>query len=87
MLEMYSADVRQALEVSGGQVDEGYMEWARGETKNGKVDRIEIVEETVDPDSTVVKFRVVYGDGSTADRSVSLTKEAELWKLGFIDNL
>ena len=86
-LGMYTADVRNALRISGGQVDQGYIEWAQEETKNGKVERIEIVDETVDAETANVKYRVVYGDGSTAERSVVLTKEEGQWKLGYIDNV
>ena len=87
VLGMYNADVRQALQISGGQVDQGYVAWAQKDTKMGKVDGIEIVEETVDNDTAEVKYRVDYGDGSTADRSVKLTREDGQWKLGYIDNI
>ena len=86
VLGMYTSDVRQMLELPGGEVDENYQDWAKGETKDGKVDRIEIVEESVETDTAEVKYRVVYGDGSTAERSVKMTREEGQWKLGFIDN-
>ena len=86
VLDMYTADVRQALEISGGQVDQGYIEWGQAETKMGKVDRIEIIEESTEGETTVVKYRVVYGDGSAVERSVKLTQEDGKWKLGYIDN-
>jgi hypothetical protein len=81
VLDLYSADVRDALQISGGQVDQGYVEWAQEETKMGKVNGIEIVEESVDGDTAEVKYRIAYGDGSTSDRSVKLTQEDGEWKL------
>lgn len=87
VLNLYNAEVRQALQMTGGQVDEGYVEWARTETKMGKVSRIEIVEESTEGDTSDVKYRVVYGDGTKANRSVKLTREAGEWKLGYIDNI
>ena len=86
-LNLYKSDVREALQISGGQVDQGYVEWAQEETKMGKVNGIEIVEESVDGDTAEVKYRIAYGDGSTSDRSVKLTQEDGEWKLGYIDNL
>jgi len=82
----YSAQVREMLEVEGGEVDESYVAWAREETKQGSVQRVEIVEESVEAEKAEVKYQVVYGDGSTATRSVSMTLEEGQWKLGFIDN-
>ena len=87
VLAMYNVEVRQALQISGGQVDQGFVEWAQEETKMGRVDRIEIVEESVENDTAEVKYRVVYGDGSTTERSVGLTREEGQWKLGFIDKV
>ena len=86
-LSLYKTDVREALQISGGQVDQGYVEWAQEETKMGKVNGIEVVEESVDGDTAEVKYRIAYGDGSTSDRSVKLTREDGEWKLGYIDNL
>lgn len=87
VLAMYNADVRNALQVSGGQVDQGFVEWAKEETKNSRVDRIEIVEESVETDTAEVKYRVVYNDGSSAERGVALIREEGQWRLGYIDNI
>jgi hypothetical protein len=86
-LGYYSMQVREMLEVTGGGVDESYIEWAREETKQGSVERVEIVNETVEAETADIKYRVVYDDGSTAERTVSLTREEGEWKLGFIDNV
>jgi hypothetical protein len=85
VLGMYSEEIRQALPTASGEVDQGYIDWAQAETKQGRVERIELVDEQVDETTATVKYRVIYEDGSSADRSVSLTKEAGSWKLGYID--
>ena len=54
-LNLYKSDVREALQISGGQVDQGYVEWAQEETKMGKVNGIEIVEESVDGDTADIQ--------------------------------
>ena len=59
--------------------------WAKLETKEGKIDRVEIVgEEELPEEGTSVRYRVVYSDGSSAERTVPVTLEQGKWKLGLI---
>ena len=80
-MSMYSAETREVLAAP----DSGFAEWAKSETKSGKVDAVEVVsQEDVSDEAATVRYEVVYEDGSKATRSVSLTFEDGVWKLGFI---
>jgi len=79
-LAHYNDELRQTL----GNPDSGFGEWARSETKNGSIEKIEIEgTEELEGEKTVT-YKVVYKDGSSVDRSVSLTGSDDDWKLGFI---
>ena len=66
--------------------EDSYREWARGETKQATVARVEIVETTLDETgaAATVTYEVVYGDGTTKGAEISLTQENGLWKVGLI---
>jgi hypothetical protein len=76
----YNDGLRQSL----SNPDSGFDEWATAETKDGSIEKIEIkgVEE-LEGEKTVT-YKIVYKDGSSVDRSVSLTGADDDWELGFI---
>jgi len=84
-MSLYNAEARKVLEDPDMASDSGFAEWAKLETKDGKIDAVTVVQQE-NPDETraTVEFRVVYSDGSTVDRTVTLTLEDGQWKLGLI---
>jgi len=84
-MSLYSAEARKVLEDPNSASDAGFAEWAKLETKDGAVDAITVVQqEDQDETSASVVYRVVYRDGSTVDRTVTMTLEDGQWKLGLI---
>jgi len=76
----YNDELRQTL----GNPDSGFDEWAKAETKDGSIEKVEIKgAEELEGEKTVT-YKIVYKDGSAVDRSVSLTGSDDDWKLGFI---
>jgi hypothetical protein len=84
-MSLYSAEARKVLEDPDTASDAGFAEWAELETKNNTVDAIDVIQqEDEDPARSSVEYRVVYRDGSTVDRKVTMTLEDGQWKLGLI---
>ncbi len=83
-MSLYNSDARGTFEDPEAVGDSMFDEWARTETKDGKVDRVQIVQQEASDDHTSVKFQIVYTDGTRVSRSVTLTHESGEWKLGLI---
>jgi len=84
-MSLYSAEAREVLEDPDTASDTGFAEWAKLETKDGKVDKVTVVpQEESGETSAAVEYRVVYSDGSSVDRKVTMTLEDGEWKLGLI---
>ena len=83
-MSLYNAEARQILEDPNTASAEGFAEWARVETKDGKVDQLRVLQEQADETSETVEYEVVYTDGTRANHTVSLTLEEGAWKLGLI---
>jgi len=82
---LYNAEARGVLLDPNSASDEAYSAWAELETKEGKIDRVEIVgEEETPEEGTSVQYRVVYSDGSSVERAVAVTLEQGKWKIGLI---
>jgi hypothetical protein len=83
-MSLYNAEARQVLEDPNTASAEGFAEWARVETKDGKVDEIRVLQEQADEASATVEYEVVYKDGTRANHTITLTLEDGAWKLGLI---
>jgi hypothetical protein len=83
-MALYSAEARAALDDPDSASAEGFADWAKLETKDGKVDRVQVTQEQADEASATVEFSVVYKDGTSASHTVTLTFEDGAWKLGLI---
>jgi hypothetical protein len=83
---LYNQEALAVIEDPNFGSEEGYREWARSETKQGLVDRVEIVDTTLDEtgSSATVAFEVVYTDGTTKPAETVLILEDGAWKIGLI---
>jgi hypothetical protein len=84
-MALYNSDARGTFEDPEAVGDSRFDEWARTETKHGKVDRVRVVEEQATEYQASVEFEIVYTDGTRASRSVTVLQENGAWKLGFIN--
>lgn len=77
-LALYTEANRTAMSAP----DSGFADWAKGETKDGTLQSVE-VQPVSTPGSTVtVPFTLVYKDGSRAERAVEAYKIGGTWMLG-----
>jgi hypothetical protein len=84
-MALYSFEARQVLEDPDTASDAGFAEWAKVETKDGKVDEVRVVQQQDSDDSNAtVEYKIIYRDGSSVDRRVTMTLEDGQWKLGLI---
>jgi stress response protein SCP2 len=65
---------------------EMFRSWATQATRQGTIDRVDIVDSTVAESQTEasVDFDITFHDGSTAAYSVELVDEGGEWKLGLV---
>ncbi len=83
-MSLYNSEARGIFEDPETGGDSGFDEWARTETKHGKVDRVQVVQQEASDVHASVEFQIVYTDGTRVSRSVTLTHESGEWKLGLI---
>jgi hypothetical protein len=83
-MSLYNAEARELLEDPNAADDGAFAEWARLETKHGRVDEVRVLQEQAEETSATVEFEVVYTDGTRAQHTVTLTLEDGEWKLGLI---
>ena len=83
-MSMYSDESRGIFEDPATGGTSVFDEWARSESKDGKIARVEILEQESSGDRVSVEFEIVYADGPRVSRSVTLTRESGEWKLGLI---
>ncbi len=83
-MSLYSSDARGIFEDSASDGSSMFGEWARIETREGKVDRVQLLQQEASDDGASVEFEIVYVDGTRVSRSVTLTRENGEWKLGLI---
>jgi hypothetical protein len=83
---LYNEDALAVVEDPNFGSEDSYREWARVETKQGTVSRVDIVDTTLDETgaAATVAYEVVYNDGSTKSAEISLTQENGVWKVGLI---
>ncbi len=79
-LALYTEANRTAMSAP----DSGFADWAKGETKDGTLQSVE-VEPVTNPGNTVtVPFTLVYKDGSKEQRAVEAYNIGGIWTLGSI---
>ena len=83
-MSLYNSEARGIFEDPETGGDSVFDEWARTETKDGKVDRVQVVQQEASDVHASVEFQIVYTDGTRVSRSVTLTHESGEWKLGLI---
>jgi hypothetical protein len=83
-MAQYNSEARGIFEEPETAGESVFAEWARTETKNGKVDRVQVVQEETSDERASVEYQIVYTDGTRSSRSVTLTHESGEWKLGLI---
>ena len=81
---LYDDAVLEVLDDPESSSEEGFRTWVRKETKNGRVSELEISSATVDESAATLEYAIVYKDGTRESRSVTLSRDDEQWKLGFI---
>ena len=83
-MSLYNDEARRIFENSETAGSSMFGEWARTETKDGKVDRVQVLQQEASDDGASVEFEIVYADGTRVSRSVTLAREDGEWKLGLI---
>ena len=83
-MSQYNSEARGIFEDPATVGESVFDEWARIETKDGKVDRVQVVQQEASDDRATVEFQIVYTDGTRVSRRVTLTHESGEWKLGLI---
>jgi len=64
--------------------ESGFADWAKGETKNGTLQSVEVQPVTAPGNSVTVPFTLVYKDGSKAERAVEAYNIGGTWMLGSV---
>ena len=83
-MALYNTEARKVLEDPDSASAEGFATWAKGETKDGTIDHVEVTDERKADESVTVEYQVRYTDGTRALHTVTLTLEDGAWKLGLI---
>ncbi len=83
-MSLYNSEARGIFEDPETAGESVFDEWARPETKNGRIGRVQVVQQEASDDHASVEFQIVYTDGTRVSRSVTLTHEGGEWKLGLI---
>jgi len=83
---MYDRSTRDMLSDPEVSSPDAFAEWADGKTHDGSLAAVEVVstEETQPDTSAVVRYELVFDDGSREAGEVTLTREDGSWKLGFV---
>ena len=64
--------------------DSGFADWAKGETKDGTLQSVEVEPVTTPGNTVTVPFTLVYKDGSKEQRAVEAYRIGGTWVLGSI---
>jgi len=80
---MYSSEARTILD-DPGTTDDMFAGWARQETKQGSIDRVRVLSSELGEGSADVEVEILYGDGSSSTKNVSLIEENGEWKLNLV---
>jgi len=64
--------------------DSGFADWAKGETKEGTLQSVDVPPVTTPGNTVTVPFTLVYKDGSKAERSVEAYNIGGTWMLGSV---
>jgi hypothetical protein len=83
-LDMYDTEPAAAVRTPDGAPSEPFLEWAKQETRDGRIQQIRIISEKTTGETSTVDFQVVYDGASPARRSVPLRNVGGQWKLDFV---
>jgi hypothetical protein len=78
---LYSAEVQKSL--ADLPADE-FADWVDRETKQGSVERIQVINIQSTEDQSKIEYDIVYRDGSTKRSNVELILEGGTWRLGWV---
>lgn len=80
--EMLSAEAKNAISGPLGQLSGGWKRICDSNTKNGTIQRVEILSEDVRGEGAAVIANIHFRDGSSKSRdTTSLVKEGGKWKI------
>lgn len=85
--ELYTAEARSLVDSSLMALAGGFSQWADQETKVGTVEEVNILSSEARGETATVDYEIVYEDGSTVRKIVSLLKEDGSWKIGLIPSI
>ncbi|HET9300058.1 MAG TPA: hypothetical protein VFO11_08935 [Candidatus Polarisedimenticolaceae bacterium] len=77
-LALYTEANRTAMSAP----DSGFADWAKGETKDGTLQSVEVEPVAVPGNTVTVPFTLVYKDGSKELRAVEAYRIGGTWMLG-----
>ena len=83
-MTLYSSEALDLWEDPAIAGDSSFADWAKGQTKSGSVDRVNVVEKNEGEATASIEFDVVYSDGATARHTVEMVQEDGRWKMGLI---
>jgi hypothetical protein len=79
-LALYTEANRTAMSAP----DSGFADWAKGETKDGTLQSVDVQPVTNPGNTVTVPFTLVYKDGSKAERAVEAYNIGGTWMLGSV---
>ncbi|NIL99463.1 MAG: DUF4878 domain-containing protein [Acidobacteria bacterium] len=80
---LYTTDTRDQIFIDADS-EEGFRNWAVVETHNQSLTDLKVLTETKGEDGVTIEFELVFGDGESSQRRVTVTQEEGAWRLGFI---
>ena len=80
--ELYAAEARRTVEKN--LPNEAFMKWANEETRQGTFETVKTINSIIRGEEATVNYAIVYKDASIVGRSVILSKEDNIWKMGLI---
>lgn len=80
--EMYTAEALQFVDTQ--LPGDRFVQWADMETRKGTIQDVKVNSADTRGEGSDLSFSVVYKDGSSVDKTVTLKRENGDWKLGLI---
>ena len=83
-MSLYSAEAMETVEDLAQHADISFEQFAETLTNHGTLDGVKILDTAVDGQTATVQYRLDYGNGSSKQGTVELTRENGEWKLGLV---